>query len=217
MTITTYTTGPTSREPPAPHLPIDPTGASKKPKIKRNKLACIVSAIVSVLAVSLAGFAIIFIWQMIAIFTDADVYELNQRVGLHDGALFQSFGFTILVSVLNFYVAPISIPIALAVIGFTIGRLPHKGEVRMSRYMRQMALNGAALVGLTCGIVFLFIALSELSDDFLFAVTGRAGGLFLGGVIGGGAGALVGFVHVMILRPRTQIATADSKLADVFD
>lgn len=214
----TITTDPTSLESPAPHLPIDPNGVSKKPRIKRNKLACIVSALVSVLAVSLVGFAIIFIWQMIAIFTDADVYELNQRVGLDDnGALFQAFGFTILVSVLNFYVAPVSIPIALAVIGFTIGRLPHRGEARMSRYMRQMAINGAAIVGLTCGIVFLFIALSELSDDVLFAVTGLAGGLFLGGVIGGGAGALVGLIHVMILRPRSQLPTTDSKLANVFD
>ena len=87
----------------------------------------------------------------------------------------------------------------------------------MSRYMRQMAINGAAIVGLTCGIVFLFIALSELSDDVLFAVTGLAGGLFLGGVIGGGAGALVGLIHVMILRPRSQLPTTDSKLANVFD
>ncbi|MAK60619.1 MAG: hypothetical protein CMK09_06545 [Ponticaulis sp.] len=189
-------------------------------RISRNKLACFVSALTSVLFVAMVGFLLIMIWQVLAILNDADIYEFNQRLGIDDSNPFISgVMIAVIAAVMNWYFAPIIIPAACFFIAQTTGRLPHRGISKRSKYLVWTGGTGATLVGLTSAIgTVIVFGLGSVDQP---TPTGQLwrfiGALIMGGIIGYLAGLIVGFIHHLIVRPQSQLEKNELSTADVFN
>lgn len=188
--------------------------------IQRNKLACVVSAFLAVLFVTMIGFFCIMFWQLLAMMLDKDVYELNQSLGIKDRApFFGGVATAVFLSSFNWYLSMIIIPVAIIVISQVTGRLPHRGISSFAPYFWQTGITGAVLVGGTCFMTLVIVqAFNSLPGiSTANAIFTAAGALLMGSLIGLAAGLGVGVIHYLIVRPKAQLELAGLKTADVFE
>ncbi len=192
-------------------------GLSGRPirKLRRNKLACLLSALLSVLFVSLTGLFFMWLFSIVSIIVTGDADNLFTQQ-MEDSSLGMGAAFAVMASIGNFFLIWIVFPVTLIVISQTVGRLAHRGISSKTAYVRTMSLTGAALVGLTCTLPAILFMREEFSNQ-----PAKLFGLFIGGgsmgaLIGAIAGAFVGMMFLLILRPAAQLQTQDLTKADVF-
>ena len=161
-------------------------------RIKRVKLAIFLSALAACVAVSIIG---LLAMTLILLFIG-----LGSSGGLAAGG--DDFGGGALIaaqlSAMNFILFFITIPAAAIVIGFSVGRFPHRGISGVKSYLRWGAIWGAILVG---GTTCLF--------GLLGGPASAAGALICGGCIGGLAGTFCGFLFHAIVQPARQLTLMD--------
>ncbi|MFN3607792.1 MAG: hypothetical protein ACK4Y9_01890 [Hyphomonas sp.] len=167
---------------------------SARPKrVKRVKLALLLSSMAACVAVAIIGF--LFMALSFAIIGLAG-QTLGLAVGAGDfrgGALLAAQ-----LSAMNFVLFFITVPAAALALGLSIGPFPRRGITRLPAYLRWGAVWGAVLVGGT---------------TFVFGMFGGAisalGALTCGGVIGLLAGAACGFLFHAIVQPARQLSQMD--------
>lgn len=146
-----------------------------------------------------------------------DIYELNNALGINDtGSFFSGVGVAVFLSAFNWYLGMIVVPLAWLFISQVTGRLPHRGISKFSAYFWRTGITGAVLVGGTCGLGLLIFGMSE-SPDPIDAFLTAFGALLMGGLIGLGAGLIVGSIHYLIIRPKDQLENSEMAMAEVFE
>ena len=182
--------------------------------IKRNKLACIICSIFAVLAISLSALIILFIANIIATLVGWELSApLGDSVGMNSEPMAEAFSISLIACGLNFFVAPISIPVTWVVLSQTTGRLAHRGIDKERRYILATVLNGAIIASATCTI-FHFLSNPHLStNDLLLSMTVA---FFSAWAIGSLAGLMTGAIFVAIVRPKAQLAAQSVQVSDVF-
>lgn len=187
--------------------------------IRRNKLACIVTAWTAMLLVSLS--ALCMAWMM-SLFSFIRNGTFSLRLGYSEGYDLSYTGLTLALSLClyNFVLFPIIVPVTWAAISQTAGRLVHRGITAHRKYIRTMMVGGAFLVGSVC-LAFALVdwfAGTGSNRGYAFApmlsLVGTA--TFTGAVAGALAGFINGIVFLIILRPRHQLAGVAEQTAAAF-
>lgn len=187
--------------------------------IRRNKLACFVSALLAVLFVSLIALFAFWLVSAVSMVTDgrADA-DLSALVSpAFSGGVMLAF----MACLFNFYAIPVSVPLTWFLISQSVGRLAHRSVSDKWIYMRWSAFWGALLVGVTCAVPGLLVAPPQLSEENAADARSDAIAFFLGSVITGGgigtlAGILVGLMFVAIVRPSEQLGDSKTQTLAVF-
>ncbi len=166
--------------------------APLKPKLKRIGLASLLCAIAACVTVALIGITTAFTYGLLAGLLGIDSRFMNSGSDPFRGA-----SFAVLMSAMNWYVGYITIPVTWLVLGFSLGRLPHRGIMKRIAYYRWGAIWGAILVGATTGIATYIIADGILLQAFSAFLTGA--------LIGALAGLICGWLFLAIVRPAEQV------------
>ena len=160
--------------------------AARPRRVKRVKLALLLSSMAACVVVAIVGFLVMALSFMV----------IGLAVGTGDfrgGALLAAQ-----LSAMNFILFFITVPAAALTLGLSIARFPHRGITHMTPYLRWGAIWGGFLVGGT---------------TFAFGLFGGAasaiGALICGGAIGGLAGTFCGFLFHAIVQPARQVTEMD--------
>ncbi|MAI90821.1 hypothetical protein [Ponticaulis sp.] len=182
--------------------------------IKRNKLACIICSIFAVLAISLSALIILFIANIIATLVGWDLSSpFSDSVGMNSEPMAEAFSIALIACGLNFFVAPISVPVTWIVLSQTTGRLAHRGVNKARRYILATVLTGAIITSATCTILQVLSNPNLSTNDLLLGMTVA---FFSAWVIGSLAGLMTGAIFVAIVRPKAQLAAQSVQISDVF-
>ena len=187
--------------------------------IKRNKLACIVTAWTAMILVSLSA---LFMAWMMSLFSFIRNGSLNIEAGFGAGfgESYAGLSLALSLSLFNFVLFPFIVPVTWAAISQTVGRLVHRGITAHRRYIRTMMMAGAFLVGSVClafALVDWFAGTGAYRGYALSALVSFAGpATFTGAVAGALAGFVNGIVFLIILRPRSQLEGVAEQTADAF-
>ncbi|WP_213268451.1 hypothetical protein [Hyphomonas sp.] len=167
--------------------------ASRPRRVKRVKLALLLSSMAACVVVAIVGFLVMMLSFM--------VFELagqtpGPAVGAGDfrgGALLAAQ-----LSAMNFILFFITVPAAALALGLSIARFPHRGITHMIPYLRWGAIWGGFLVG---GTTFVF--------GLFGGPASAVGALMCGGAIGSLAGTFCGFLFHAIVQPARQVTEMD--------
>ncbi|MEL7043226.1 MAG: hypothetical protein AAGL90_17030 [Pseudomonadota bacterium] len=169
-------------------------------KIKRIGLASFLCGVAACMLVSLIGVGLIFMSYQVS-----GVIGWNVDSIFADDGFFEGAGFATLMAAMNWYFAYFTVPAAWIAIGFSLGRLPHRGILHPLPYYRWGAIWGAILVGVTtAGFSFMMS-----TNSIMTAVGGGLTGMLIGAV----AGVFCGALFRAIVRPAEQVRTIQ---VDVF-
>lgn len=161
-------------------------------RFRRVKLAIFLSALAACVVVSIVGLlAMTVIMLFIGLGSSSGLAAGGDDFG--GGALLAAQ-----LSAMNFILFFITIPAAAIVIGFSVGRLPHRRITGVKSYLRWGAIWGAILVGGTTCLFGLFGGPAS-----------AAGALICGACIGGVAGTFCGFLFHAIVQPARQLTELD--------
>lgn len=167
--------------------------AARPRRVKRIKLALLLSSMAACVAVAVIGFLLMALsFTMIGLAGQAP----GLAVGAGDfrgGALLATQ-----LSAMNFILFFITVPAAALALGLSIGRFPYRGITALTAYLRWGAIWGGLLVG---GTTFVF--------GWFGGVASAIGALMCGGVIGVIAGCFCGFLFHTIVQPARQLTQMD--------
>ena len=195
-------------------------------KIVRNKLAIFVSTLCAVLFVCLSGAVIQFITLLIAplmidpIHTDIIRFAYISGNSVLYGLLDTSQG--LIVSPVLFV---LTMPLICLIWSIVIGRLPHRGVSQHRSYLVRGVAFGAILTGLACALLIhllanLFMEFSDfevIPDRALDPITLTITAGLTGVLAGGASGLTTSIIHLMILKPKTQLQSDFNSSAEIFD
>lgn len=167
--------------------------AARPRRVKRVKLALLLSSMAACVVVAIVGFLVMAL-SFIVIGLAGQTPGLAVGTGdFRGGALLAAQ-----LSAMNFILFFITVPAAALTLGLSIARFPHRGITHMTPYLRWGAIWGGFLVGGT---------------TFAFGLFGGAasaiGALICGGAIGGLAGTFCGFLFHAIVQPARQVTEMD--------
>ncbi len=166
--------------------------APRPKRVKRIRLALLVSSFAACLGVTLMGAVFLGLMQLAFGIMGFDGLAVGQ------GGFLGGVEMALQLSMLNFFLFFITVPAAALALGLSVGRMPHRGITARLPYLRWGAIWGGLLVGGTTCVFG------------LFGGAGAAiGALVAGGVIGGLAGTLCGFLMHVIIAPARQLTQVD--------
>ncbi len=169
---------------------------SPRPKrVKRIRLALLVSSLAACLCVTLLGQILFGMVQLISGVSGNRIME--GQYGFVSGAMM-----ALMLAGWNFVLFFITVPAAALVLGLTVGRFPYRGITAAKPYLRWGGFCGAFLVG---GTTFLF--------GWVGGWATAAGALFTGSLVGAAAGIFCGYLIHRIINPARQLNAVD---LDVF-
>jgi hypothetical protein len=190
-------------EHPVPGLPTDSPPAdeplpayamaARPRRVKRIKLALLLSSMAACVAVAIVGFLLMSISFMIIGLTGQTPGLAVGAGDFRGGALLAAQ-----LATMNFILFFITVPAAALALGLSIARFPHRGITHMIPYLRWGAIWGGLLVGATASAFGLF-----------GGVASALGALMCGGAIGGIAGTFCGFLFHAIVQPARQLTEMD--------
>lgn len=179
--------------------------------IRRNKLACFISSLFAILAVSLSALLIGWIMMLIGYLTGQD-FKFQNFSTSGQPPFFEGFGAAILFSLINFYVFFITIPVTWFILSQMTGRLAHRAITDKWVYFRMTMFCGMIVTVGFCSLPIL-ISFTYTVDQIVSGL-----GCLLGGtIIGAIAGLLTGMIFYVIVRPDSQLSILSTQTADVFD
>ncbi|MBA3067335.1 MAG: hypothetical protein FP825_02505 [Hyphomonas sp.] len=160
-------------------------------RVKRIRLALLVSSFAACLSVTLMGF--VFKWLMLLAFG-----IMGSPLGVGESGFLGGAQMALQLASLNFFLFFITVPAAALALGLSIGRFPHKGITAIKPYLRWGGIWGAILVGST---TFVF--------GWFGGAESAAGALVAGSLVGAIAGAFCGFLLHAIVAPARQLTDVD--------
>lgn len=166
--------------------------APRPKRVKRVRLALLAGSVAACISVSLMGFLFSGLMHL-----GFGVIGLG-GLGLGEDGLLNGAELAFNLASLNFFLFFITVPSAAMALGFSVGRLPHRGITALAPYLRWGAIWGGILVGCTTGGFGLF---GGPASAF--------GALVAGGFIGGVAGGFCGFLMHRIIAPARQLTEMD--------
>lgn len=181
-----------SEQPVLDPIPAYAVSETRPRRIKRVKLALLLSSLTACIGVSIVGLVMMGLMFLFTGISGAANESLSQANFL--GGVLLAFQY----SALNFFLFLLTVPAAALALGFSIARFPRRGITRLPPYLRWGAIWGAILVGSVAGSV-----------SFAFSPAAALGALFGGTLVGSMAGLFCGFLFHAIVRPAQQIAEAD--------
>ncbi len=192
--------------------------------IRRNKAACLATAISAPLLVMLIG--VVMIWIGNSLNLDA-LSVFSSRTHPWNSAFGDGVSVAVIACVFNFYVSPISIPITWLAISQSVGRLAHRGVANKWPYLRWSAFWGAFFVGGVCALpVFFGIRGDVLRGDMAAHTVTMPlmkelvffflGSVLTGGVVGAVSGTLAGWLFIAIVKPGSQLHNIEQITLDAF-
>ncbi|MEQ9506920.1 MAG: hypothetical protein RLO80_11670 [Hyphomonas sp.] len=165
---------------------------SPRPKrVKRVRLALLVSSLAACLSVTLIGQILSGMVQMV--FGLSGTRVLESDYGFVNGATM-----ALMMAGWNFILFFITVPACALALGLSVGRFPHRGITARKPYLRWGAIWGAILVG---GTTFLFGWVGGWATAF--------GALFAGSLVGASAGVFCGYLMHKIINPAKQLSDMD--------
>jgi hypothetical protein len=163
--------------------------APRPRRVRRVKLALFLSSLAACLSVSLIGLLAMGLM---------DLAGFNQSLPVARGGPVGGAVLAIQLSALNFMIFFLTVPAAAVALGVSIAQFPRRGITARKAYLRWGAIWGALLVGAT----------SSLFGIVMDTAAGL-GALIAGGLIGGLAGCVCGFLFHAIVRPARQLSQED--------
>lgn len=190
-------TGTTETSQPETEAPLPAYAMAARPRrVKRVKLALLLSSMAACVAVAITGFLLMAV-------SFAVMGIAGQGAGLavgtgdfRGGALLAAQ-----LSAMNFLLFFITVPAAAIALGLSIARFPHRGVTAIQPYLRWGAIWGAILVGVT---TFVFGWFGGPASAF--------GALLCGAGIGAAAGTFCGFLFHAIVQPARQLTQMDESV-----
>lgn len=169
-------------------------------KLKRIALASFLCGVTACITVALIGAAAIFI-----VSTAQAIVGVTNGIFQGGNGLAGGISIALGMSAMNWWFFYFTIPAAWIALGFSIGRMPHRGITRVMPYYRWGAIWGALLVGATTTFFSIvlgsgFTVSSDASQPAFVLGAGLTGML-----IGGLAGAICGGLFIAIVRPAEQV------------
>jgi hypothetical protein len=161
-------------------------------RVKRIRLALLISSFAACLSVTLMGFVLGGFLQLVA-----GIAGLNP-LGVGTPGFLGGAQMALQLASLNFFLFFITVPAAALALGLSIGRFPHRGITALKPYLRWGAIWGVILVG---GTTFGFGWFGGAASAF--------GSLMAGGSVGLMAGAFCGFLVHAIVAPEKQLSDVD--------
>ena len=186
-------TDPASPSPKETPLPAY-VGPVARRRFKRIKLGLLLSSMAACLGVTFLG---VICTRMLALALGITDAAMNYTL-LSGNTFLSGVHGAFQMATYNFLVFFITVPAAWLALGLSIGRLPYRGIVKRTPFIRWGAIWGAILVGGTTG-----------GFGLLGSVSVAAGALLAGGLIGAVAGAGCGLLFYAIVKPANQIADVD--------
>ena len=183
--------------------------------IRRNKLACFVSGIFSVFAVTLVAICLFFLLNLLHIAITGHELDGMGRFPAENSFL-TGVTTALFVSMFNVFVCFITVPLVWILLGQSLGRFPHRGFATRLPYFTACLLSGACLVGLASIIPYQHFFTDTYTGSRSLALQTIAGSVLCGLLIGSLAGALTATVHLLILRPATQLGRLYTSTIHVF-
>lgn len=180
---------------PDPQTRPSPTYALEgQPKrFRRVKLAVFLCSLTACITVAIIGFLVLTISVALTGFGGMGGGPTTGAGAIGSGALLAAQ-----LSALNFILFFITIPAAAIAMALSIARFPYQGIFALSSYLRWGAIWGAVLVGATTGFFGLFDSPAS-----------GLGALLSGGLIGGLAGTVCGYLFHTIVKPGRQLTEMD--------
>lgn len=184
-------------------------GISMPQKIKRVWLASFLSAMASVVVVTVAGAIVLF-----ALLGLRSLFGLPEFPGFgleaSQAPIQRGIFISGLAAALNWWLFYIVVPITTLVLGLSIGRFPKRRILRRRSYFRWSAIWGAILV---LAPSLFGVAVTNEFDSTLdrLALSLISGGL-TAILIGGVSGLAVGGIWLAIVRPNQQIKQVDTSV-----
>lgn len=175
----------------APGLP-SYASAPRPKRVKRIRLALLVSSFAACLSVTLMGFVFSGFLQLAIGLTGLNPLGVGSP-GFLGGA-----HMALQLSSMNFFLFFITVPAAALALGLSIGRFPHRGITALKPYLRWGAIWGGILVGGTTFAV-----------GWFGGAASAIGALMAGGSVGLLAGAFCGFLVHAIVAPAKQLTDVD--------
>ena len=166
--------------------------APRPKRVKRIRLALLVSSFAACLGVTLMGYIFKGLFTLAFGILGLGGFAVGER-GFLGGV-----EMALQLASLNFFLFFITVPAAALALGLSIGRFPHRGITALKPYLRWGAVWGAILVG---GTTFAFGWFGGAAAAF--------GALLSGGLIGVLAGAFCGFLLHLIVAPGRQLTDVD--------
>lgn len=198
-------------------------------KLKRNKIASVISPLIGCIFVGIFGtMCLIFIAALDGVFNLSGPHaDLFERARSTNNAWIMGVMGTISGMVVALFVFFLFYPFALAVWAPTLGRLPHRKIVKLKPYVKRGGLVGAALCGIMAALmIHIWVGATdslnwedtvdvdkETFEPIQLTLSALLTGLVAGSVIG----IATGWVHFMILRPDRQLGVIQGETISVFD
>lgn len=175
---------------PADSLPAYATSPRPK-RVKRVWLATFVSAFAACLSVTLLGFILMGLTQIL-------FGAINPGFPVGQGDFTNGVQIAVVLASYNFFLFFITVPAAALVLGLSVGRFPHRGITALKPWLRWGAIWGTLLVG---GVTGAFGSIGGAASAL--------GALLAGGAIGALAGTFCGFLMYRIIDPVRQLTDVD--------
>ena len=177
---------------PAPALTRPYAAPGGRRRFRRVGLALLAASLCACLSVSLIGFVVLSVLEMVAGIT-------GFSRALAGGTGFSGGMRTALeLATVNFLIFFITVPAAALALGLSAGRFPGRGILGLTPYLRWGGIWGAILVGGTTGLIGGFSGLLS-----------AMGALITGGLVGTAAGIFCGYLMHVIIQPERQAGEMD--------
>jgi MFS family permease len=160
-------------------------------RVKRIRLALLVSSLAACLSVTLIGQVLSGMAQMVSGISGLSF--MDGEYGFLNGMMM-----ALMMAGWNFILFFITVPACALALGLSVGRFPQRGIVARKPYLRWGAIWGAILVG---GTTFLF--------GWVGGWATAAGALFAGSLVGAMAGIFCGYLMHKIINPAKQLSDVD--------
>ena len=162
-------------------------------RFKRIKTGLLLASLAACLGVTLLGAVCTGLSSMMG-----GLFGAAMNSGLRNDGFISGIYGGMQLATYNFILFFITVPAAWLALGLSIGRMPYRGIVRRTPYVRWGSIWGAILVGSTTGIFGL-----------IGGVISGLGALLSGGMIGAVAGAGCGLLFHAIVKPANQLSDVD--------
>ena len=163
-------------------------------KIRRIKLGLFLSSLTACLSVTLLGAL-----GSAILFTVMNAFGVNHFYDMTGSGFPMGLMLGVQMATYNFILFFITVPVAWAAMGFSIGRFPHRGIANRMPYIRWAAIWGMILVG---GTTLIF-------GGLIGGLLAAFGALLVGLVIGLTAGICCGLLFYAIVKPAEQLHDTD--------